>query len=98
MATAWYTNINSLRADSFTGFVTVRELRACKLSCVPGKRGDIGVYVVLRIEEGVPTFLPANTGGRFKGRDPNVALDVLQAKWMGAALLERRGIAVFSGG
>lgn len=75
MATPWYTSIDSLRADGFTGFVTVRDLRACKLSCVPGKRGDIGVYVVLRMEEGVPSFLSARTGVRFKSRDPNVALD-----------------------
>ncbi|MGN6366846.1 MAG: hypothetical protein ACTHN5_01015 [Phycisphaerae bacterium] len=80
MLTPWYTNIDSLRADGLTGFVTVRELRACNLSCVPGKRGDIGVYVMLRMTDGVPTFLPASTGGRFKGRDPNVALDLLKAK------------------
>ena len=85
MATPWYTNIDSLRAEGFTGFVTVRELRDCKLSCVPGKHGEIGVYVVLRIEDGVPSFLLASTGGRFKGRDPNVALDVLRAKWISAS-------------
>jgi hypothetical protein len=82
MPTPWYTDIDSLRSDGFTGFITVRELRACKLSCVPGKRGDIGVYLMLRIEEGLPMFLPASTGGRFKRRDPNIALDVLKAKWV----------------
>jgi hypothetical protein len=82
MTTPWYTNIDSLRADGFTGFVTVRELRASKMAGVPGKRGDIGVYVVLRIEREMPGFLEASTGGRFKGRDPNVALDVLRAKWL----------------
>jgi hypothetical protein len=82
MARPWYTHIDSLRVAGVTGFLTIRELRACKLACVPGKGGEIGVYVVLRIEDGGPSFLPASTGGRFKGRDPNVAIDVLQAKWI----------------
>lgn len=82
MATPWYMSTDSLRADGFAGFVTVRELRECKLSCVPGKSGDIGVYVVLRIEAASPKFLPESTGGRFKGRNPNVAIDVLHKKWI----------------
>jgi len=82
MAKRWYTNIESLRADRFTGFVSIRELRARKLAPVPGGSGDVGVYVVLRTEIGVPSFLEASSGGCFKGRDPNVALDELRAKWV----------------
>ena len=75
-------DIQSLRAQGFEGFLTIRDLRACNLECVPGKPGDIGVYVVLRSEHGQPQFLQTSTGGRFKGRDPNVAIDALRAKWV----------------
>jgi hypothetical protein len=79
MSTPWYKDESSLRACGFTGFMTIGDLRACKLSCVPSVPG---VYVILRTDAGMPTFLAASTGGRFKGRDPNVALDVLAAKWV----------------
>lgn len=82
MTTSWYTGVDGLRSDGFTGFVTVRDLRASKLSCVPGMRDDIGFYVMLRMQEGLPTFLSASTGGHFKGRDPNVALDMLRGRWI----------------
>ncbi|MGP1345355.1 MAG: hypothetical protein ACTS3F_01630 [Phycisphaerales bacterium] len=82
MSTPWYANVDGLRADGFTGFVKVRDLRDCKLASVPGKSGDLGVYIMLRMAEGVPNFLEVSTGGHFKGRDPSVRLDVLEAKWV----------------
>jgi hypothetical protein len=78
----WHTDTDALRAHGFTGFLTIRALRDCKLSSVPGDPGDIGVYVVFRQEDGVPTFLEKSTGGRFKGLDPNVAREILEKHWI----------------
>lgn len=77
MQCPWYTSVDTLRADGFSGFVTIRDLRRCKLDCVPSRRGDIGVYIVLRPEADLPVFLERSTGGRFKDRDPNVPQEIL---------------------
>lgn len=63
MRTTWFSNTDSL---------PIRDLRGCDLQCVPGNRDDIGVYVVLRTEVVVPTFLAKSTGGRFKGGRRNL--------------------------
>ena len=34
---------------------------------------------------GEPTFLDANPGGRFKGRDPSVSSEALRANWVDGA-------------
>jgi hypothetical protein len=82
MAEPWHTNTESLRANGFSGFVTIRNLRESKLRCVPGDRGDIGVYIMLRSDQDPPVFLKQSTGGRFKGRDPNVSAEDLEANWV----------------
>jgi hypothetical protein len=64
---------------NFTGFVTFQVLRETGLELVP-RTG--GVYVVLRESDDAPTYLPASPGGRFKGKDPTVAVPVLAAKWI----------------
>jgi hypothetical protein len=61
-----FRSIDSLRSAGFTGFVSIRELRECKLQCVPGKPGDIGVYLVLRLQQDIPAFLVKSSGGYFK--------------------------------
>jgi hypothetical protein len=86
MADPWYTSIESLRAHGFTGFVTIGELRENKLEVVPRQRDDMGVYVVVRSQQDAPEFLDCSTGGRFKGRDPNVSLDELRANWVSHAI------------
>ena len=60
----------------------MRILRECKLQCVPGQPGDIGVYLILRVKEDDPAFMERSTGGYFKGRDPNVATEVLSSHWV----------------
>ena len=97
MSTTWFSSADSLRSHGFTGFLSIRELRECDLQCVPGVRDDIGVYVVLRTEEGVPTFLAKSTGGRFKGRDPNVSRVELRAHWVDGTTIMYVGKAGSSG-
>jgi hypothetical protein len=64
--------------EGFRGFVTFEELR--------GRLGDVpsngGVYIVLREGSEPVSFRDSNPGGRFKGRDPTGAADVLRMKWV----------------
>ena len=46
---------------------------------------DPGVYVVFRPTVTAPLFLEVNPGGRFTGRDPTVAAEKLEAKWVSGA-------------
>jgi hypothetical protein len=61
----------------FGGFIPLRRLDA-KSGVVP----DLpGIYVVtLAVRR--PVFLERNMGGRFKGKDPTVAVGRLEAKWV----------------
>lgn len=79
MQPPWHTSVESLDDFGFTGFRTIAELRATKLSAVPS---GIGVYVIVRPVKSRPGFLKESTGGRFKGRDPNVSQEILQRHWV----------------
>jgi hypothetical protein len=72
----------ALEAVGFVGWQTWDQLRADDLAHVSG---GPAVYVVYRGDLGDPEFLTRNPGGRFKGQDPTVAVDVLQAKWVPGA-------------
>jgi hypothetical protein len=63
----------------FNGFVSFGKLRESWVDFVP-KTG--GVYAVLRVDDTPPRYLSHNPGGRFKGRDPTVAVSMLEAKWV----------------
>src|SRR5688500_7851343 len=67
-----------LTAEGFEGFEPFGLLRGARCSSVPQQPG---VYVVLTPARDAPEFHQASTGGRFKGRDPTVAIDVLQNRW-----------------
>ena len=41
-----------------------------------------GVYMVLRVSGQQPEFLEVGSGGHFKGKEPNVPVDVLKANWV----------------
>ena len=70
---------HDLEACGFAGWRTWDELRASNFSAVP-----VGpaVYVIYRPATVNPSFLDANPGGRFKGKDPTVSADLLRATWV----------------
>lgn len=68
-----------LEAAGFVGWRTWDELRASDLREVPS---DPAVYVVFRPGSGDAKFLAANPGGRFKEKDPTVAVVVLASNWV----------------
>ena len=70
----------SLTDEGFEGFVTFDALPSGGINSVPTAGG---VYVVLREAGTPPSFLASNPGGRFKRRDPTVAVAELEAKWVG---------------
>ena len=72
------TEIDKLKAEGFQGFVRMRALMegSIILPDLPG------VYVVLYTKGEHPQFLDEGTGGFFKQRNPNVALDELEANWV----------------
>ena len=68
----------TLSARGFQGFVPIRELRSSPEQ-IPAVRG---VYVLLREGTHSPVFFEKGTGGFFKGKDPNVPVEVLQQNWV----------------
>lgn len=69
----------ALEAAGFVGFVPFVDLPT---SDVPT---DPGVYVVCRPSSAKATFLDTSPAGRFKGKDPSVTIDLLQAAWVSGA-------------
>jgi hypothetical protein len=63
----------------FSGFETVGALRSTRCRDLPV---GPGVYCVLRPGRGTPAFLAVTTGGRFKGRDKTLPVEVLAARWV----------------
>ena len=70
--------IESLKNEGFYGFVSVKSLLN-NHSQIPTTRG---VYMVLRTIMDEPIFLEKGSSGYFKGTDPNVAIKILQEKWV----------------
>lgn len=66
-----------LRSSHFSGFIALRSMpKGCAVApTLPG------VYVVTRTAA-APQFLDRSVGGHFKGKDPTVAIDLLQDKWI----------------
>lgn len=61
----------------YANFVTLEELKS-NLNIVDQLPGIYSVFYKGK----QPNFLEVGTGGHFKGKDPNVTLDVLQEKWL----------------
>lgn len=76
---------SGLAAAGFEGFFPFNSLVKQTPSQLDGVPDDPGVYAVVREAAGPPTFLATGTGGHFKGRDPNVDVEVLEAKWVADA-------------
>ena len=76
MTAAWDFTADGLRDAGFEGFVRFDDLPGARVPVAPG------VYVVLRMGVSSPVFREASTAGRFKGKDPSVALERLASKWV----------------
>lgn len=70
---------DGLAAAGFTGFVRFAEPPFAGVPAGPG------VYVVVRQHDGAPEFLSASPAGRFRGKDPSVPQERLQAEWVTGA-------------
>lgn len=71
-----------MAARGFLGFQTFSDLLQQHLSSVPS---GWGIYVVVRESAARPKFRDTGSGGHFKGRNPNVDVTVLDAKWVTSA-------------
>jgi hypothetical protein len=77
------TDLKSIKAEGFEGFVTVADLMSNHLEGVPLEQG---VYLVLRPNLEAPAFMEKSTGGHFNGQDPTVAIDELEMNWVNGAI------------
>lgn len=71
--------IEKLKESGFKGFKSVAQLRM-SLEDIPQEKG---VYVVIRDTDDAPDFVKVGTGGRHKGRNPNVEIEQLETNWVG---------------
>ncbi len=70
--------ISEYKSEGFDGFIPVRILRESK-SIIPDMKG---IYVVLRTSEDAPVFLEKGSAKVLEDKDPNVAEEVLAAKYV----------------
>jgi hypothetical protein len=68
-----FKDLSEIEAAGFKGFKSKRELFVDS-SSIPKIKG---VYLVLSIQRKPPLFVATGSGGHFKGRDPNVSVDIL---------------------
>jgi len=73
---------SSLEEVGYVGWQIWGQLRSTQLAEVPRAPG---CYVVYRPDTDDPVFLPANPGGRFKGKDPTISLERMTAEWVPGA-------------
>lgn len=67
---------HALEQGGFHGFVPVSQLTSAEVPEAPG------VYAVLRVSDATPRFAPTSGAGRFRGKDPSVAAEVLAKRWI----------------
>jgi hypothetical protein len=80
-----FDDIDDMRRNGFVGFVEISALQEQKCGEVPNAAG---VHFVLRADSTtVPTYLVTGSGGHFKRKNPNVALDELERYWVDRALV-----------
>jgi hypothetical protein len=79
--------LNEFDAALLVGFgepITFASLRAARHR---GPDTKPGVYAVIYPFDREPVFLPVGSGGRHKGKDPNVGLEELRDRWVPASRL-----------
>ena len=74
-----FESLDEIRRHGFQGFTSIAALQASACRDVPAEQG---VYLVLRPDRAVPTFLAKSVGGHFKGKDPTVDEEKLRRKWI----------------
>jgi len=79
-----FESIPELEASGFHGFSSIADLRRDKLQHVPR---EPGVYLVVRAAAEPPEFLARSSAGRRKGRDPSVARECLESRWVAGVLV-----------
>ena len=77
-------SVPELRRQGFEGFSSVSDLRLGGSTEIPA---EPGVYLFLHTRASSPEFLAKGSGGRYKGKDPNVTLARLQSEWVDGALI-----------
>lgn len=78
-----FNNIADIVKAGFVGFKTIQEL-FIDSSQLPNIKG---VYLVLNQSITPPEFLLVGTGGYFKGKNPNISVAELNAKWVDKTLV-----------
>jgi hypothetical protein len=79
-----------LESDGFRGFITIGQLHREGCIGVPDERG---VYAVLVRGDAPHEFRPRSSAPAWRGKDPTVPLDELQARWVAGATLLYAGRA-----
>jgi len=77
-----FAEISKTKKEGFSGFKTVEELYDDP-SYIPAAKG---IYLVLA-DNSNPVFLKKGTGGFFKGKNPNVPIEILTANWVPTSLV-----------
>jgi hypothetical protein len=72
-----FQDISLIKEQGFTGFHTLATL-SDNFKLIPEEQG---VYFILYTGKGLPTFIDIGSGGHFKGRNPNVQIEILQSNW-----------------
>ncbi|HLT53616.1 MAG TPA: hypothetical protein VKZ97_06985 [Flavobacteriaceae bacterium] len=75
-------NIDKIKKEGFKGFKTIEELRNDNF-IIPSEKG---VYYILSLKE-KPKFLSIGSGGYFKGKNPNVDIETLEANWVDKTMI-----------
>lgn len=73
-----YADLSTIRNLGFSGFISVEQLRK-DYSVIPNEKG---VYFILNPDCRFKSFLKIGSGGFFKGKNPNVSLEDLEARWV----------------
>lgn len=73
-----FSSIESIKQNGFVGFKTINDL-FIDCSIIPSERG---LYLILNINQETPCFLGIGSGGHFKGKDPNVPIEILKNNWV----------------